>query len=98
MDNLYFRAIRTTVCGTVVFLALIFIPAGTLDYWQGWAFAGTLLVPSILVSIYMAIYLRQEAPRKPPAHRAGSGKDLCAEGHHRHWLAGLCRGDRHHGS
>ena len=47
MNNLYLRAIRATVVGTVAFFAVIFIPAGTLDYWQGWVFVGTLSVSSI---------------------------------------------------
>jgi protein-S-isoprenylcysteine O-methyltransferase Ste14 len=59
MDNLYLRAIRATVGGTIVFFAIIFIPAWTLDYWQGWVFVGTLMVPSILVTIYIALYDRR---------------------------------------
>ena len=59
MDRLFSRIVRSTVVGTVAFLAVIFIPAGTIDYWQGWAFAGTLLVSSLLVTIYMALHERE---------------------------------------
>lgn len=59
MTSLYFRAIRTTLIGTIAFLAVIFIPAWTLDYWQGWAFVGTLSIASILVTVYMALYERK---------------------------------------
>jgi protein-S-isoprenylcysteine O-methyltransferase Ste14 len=56
MNNLYFRAIRTTLVGTAAFFAIIFIPAWTLDYWQGWVFIATLSVSSALVTIYMALF------------------------------------------
>ena len=59
MDNLYLRAIRGTLLGTAAFFSLIFVPAWTLKYWQGWAFLATLLVPTILVTIYMALYDRK---------------------------------------
>jgi protein-S-isoprenylcysteine O-methyltransferase Ste14 len=59
MNNLFSRIVRATVGGTAVFLAIIFIPAGTVDYWQGWAFAGTLSVSSLLVTVYMALNDRE---------------------------------------
>ena len=40
-------------------MAVIFIPAGTVDYWQGWAFVGTLIVSSLLVTVYMALNDRE---------------------------------------
>jgi len=54
MDHLYLRAIGGTLAGAVTFFAVIFIPAGTLDYWQGWVFFLTLMVSTTLVTIYMA--------------------------------------------
>jgi protein-S-isoprenylcysteine O-methyltransferase Ste14 len=59
MNDLFSRIVRTTVGGTVVWLAIIFIPVGTVDYWQGWAFAGTLSVSSLLVTIYLALNDRE---------------------------------------
>jgi protein-S-isoprenylcysteine O-methyltransferase Ste14 len=56
MDTLYRRAIRETLVGSAAFFGVIFIPAGTLYYWQGWAFLATLLLPTILVTLYMAFY------------------------------------------
>lgn len=56
MDNLYLRAIRATLVGTGAFFAVIFVPAWTLDYWQGWAFFLTLSVSTTLVTIYIALY------------------------------------------
>jgi len=59
MDNLYLRAIRATLVGTAAFLAVIFVPAWTLDYWQGWVFFATLSISTLLVTIYMALYDKQ---------------------------------------
>jgi protein-S-isoprenylcysteine O-methyltransferase Ste14 len=59
MDDLFSRVVWATASGTVVFLAIIFLPAGTVDYWQGWAFAGTLIVSSLLVTVYMALNERE---------------------------------------
>ena len=59
MDDLFSRVVWATVSGTVAFLAVIFLPAGTVDYWQGWAFAGTLTVSSLLVTVYMALNDRE---------------------------------------
>lgn len=59
MDNLSLRAIRGTLIGLAAFFAVIFIPAGTLDYWQGWAWFLTLSISTALVTIYMALYDKQ---------------------------------------
>src|ERR1700733_4259255 len=59
MSDLFSRLVWATASGTVAFLAIIFIPAGTVDYWQGWAFAGTLIVSSLLVTVYMALNDRE---------------------------------------
>jgi len=59
MNDLFGRLAWATASGALAFLAVIFIPAGTVDYWQGWAFAGTLLVSSLLVTVYMAINDRE---------------------------------------
>ncbi len=84
MSNLYLRAIRATVAGTVVFFAIIFIPAWTLDYWQGWLFIGTLMVPSILVTIYIALYDKELLERRmrmgPAAERTAAQKVITAVG------------------
>ncbi len=40
----------------VVFLgALIFIPAGTMEYWQGWLFMAVLFIPMFFVLIYLTV-------------------------------------------
>src|SRR5438128_1361304 len=56
MDDLRARTIRSGVVGIVVFAALVFIPAGTLAYWQGWTFLLTFTAASAALTIYMALY------------------------------------------
>jgi protein-S-isoprenylcysteine O-methyltransferase Ste14 len=84
MNDLFSRVVRATVSGTVVFLAIIFIPAGTIDYWQAWAFAGALLVPSLLVTIYMALNDRELLESRlrsgPTAEQTSAQKVITAIG------------------
>jgi protein-S-isoprenylcysteine O-methyltransferase Ste14 len=84
MDHLNFRVVRATLIGTVVFLAIIFIPAGTTDYWQGWAFAGTLSVSSALVTIYLALHDERLLARRlragPTAERTAAQKVITGVG------------------
>jgi protein-S-isoprenylcysteine O-methyltransferase Ste14 len=46
--------IRSSAIGTAVLLALLFIPAGTLRYWQGWVFAAVFLLVSATYTIHLA--------------------------------------------
>jgi len=54
MDTLSSRAIRAALRGLLWFFAVIFIPAWTLNYWQGWAFFLTLVICTSLATIYIA--------------------------------------------
>jgi protein-S-isoprenylcysteine O-methyltransferase Ste14 len=56
MNNLHARTLRAGVLGIIVFAALVFVPAGTLAYWQGWAFLLTFTAASAALTIYMALY------------------------------------------
>lgn len=84
LDDLFNRVVWATASGTAVFLAIIFLPAGTVDYWQGWAFAGTLLVSSLLVTVYMALNDREllEARLRmgPAAEKISAQKFITAVG------------------
>lgn len=46
--------IRASIFGIAAFIALIFIPAGTLRYWQGWAYLGTWIVVGTAYTVYVA--------------------------------------------
>jgi protein-S-isoprenylcysteine O-methyltransferase Ste14 len=48
------QATASSVFGLIVLSALVFLPAGTLNYWQAWAFIATFMVATIFPSIYIA--------------------------------------------
>jgi protein-S-isoprenylcysteine O-methyltransferase Ste14 len=50
------RLISSSVLGTLAFAIMIFVPAGTLNYWQGWAYLGTFVLASGLYTLYFAIH------------------------------------------
>ena len=56
IPRLYVETIRAGVTGAIVFLAIIFVPAWTLNYWRGWAYFATFTITSALLTIYMARY------------------------------------------
>jgi protein-S-isoprenylcysteine O-methyltransferase Ste14 len=55
MNPLYRQAIGQGVLGTVFFTALIFVAAGTWDYWQGWVFLAVFAASTTGFTIYLAI-------------------------------------------
>jgi len=46
--------IRGSIFGIIAFIALIFIPAGTFHYWQGWAYLVTWIIVGSVYTIYVA--------------------------------------------
>ena len=56
MNPLYRQAIVQAVFGFLLFAALIFWPAGTFAYWQGWLFLGIFAATTIGFTVYLAIY------------------------------------------
>ena len=50
--------------GTFLFVALIFWPAGTFDYWQGWLFLGIFAASTVGFTVYLAIYDRPLLERR----------------------------------
>ena len=51
--KLFFQALAKFCIGLAVVMALIFFPAGTLDYWQAWLFLGILFVPMFVVGLFL---------------------------------------------
>lgn len=47
------RAAVSSILGIAGFALLLFIPAGTLRYWQAWAFLGVFTAASLLPSLYL---------------------------------------------
>lgn len=53
--ELFYQAILKFVLGVVVIGMLIFLPAGTFDYWNAWLFMGILFIPMLFGGIAMMI-------------------------------------------
>jgi len=64
MDTLHRQAIVKGVLGILLFVVLIFWPAGTFDYWQGWLFLGILAVSIVGFTLYLARYDRPLLERR----------------------------------
>jgi protein-S-isoprenylcysteine O-methyltransferase Ste14 len=67
MDPLYKKAIVQGVAGMAVFVACIFLPAGTWKYWQGWLFIAVFSVSTISFTVYLALYDRPLLERRMKA-------------------------------
>ena len=56
MDKkLFIQAITKFIFGFIIIALLLFIPAGTLDYWNAWLFIGILFIPMFMVGIILMI-------------------------------------------
>ena len=53
--KLFFQAIIKFLMGLLVVCALLFIPAGTINFWNAWVFIGVLFVPMFIAGIVMMI-------------------------------------------
>jgi protein-S-isoprenylcysteine O-methyltransferase Ste14 len=49
------QAAVTSLVGFVVFGVLVFAPAGTFDYWRGWAFIAVFALAILIPSAYLAV-------------------------------------------
>jgi protein-S-isoprenylcysteine O-methyltransferase Ste14 len=56
MNRMYLQALRSSVLGTLALAALIFVPAGTVWYWQGWAYVVVFVAASAAFTVYLALY------------------------------------------
>jgi len=54
MMKVSIQAIASGLIGLVVFGLLVFWPAGTFDYWQGWAFIAVFAASTMIPSLYLA--------------------------------------------
>ena len=53
--NLAVRAATTAVVGLIVLCIIIFVPAGTLAYWQGWVFIAVFSISTNIIGVYLAL-------------------------------------------
>ena len=50
--SLISRLVLRTLLGVILLSAMLFIPAGSMRFWQGWAFLALVLIPSVCVYAY----------------------------------------------
>lgn len=53
--KLFFQSLTKFLSGVVIFGLLIFLPAGSFHYWQGWLMMGVLFVPMFIVGLVMMV-------------------------------------------
>ena len=53
--KLFFQALTKFLLGVIVFGVLIFLPAGSLHYWQGWLLMGILFVPMFVAGLLLMV-------------------------------------------
>lgn len=53
--KLLLQAFASAVFGIVIFAVLLFVPAGTLNYWQAWVFIAVFMVATLVPSLYLAV-------------------------------------------
>ncbi|MBQ2916614.1 MAG: isoprenylcysteine carboxylmethyltransferase family protein [Clostridia bacterium] len=53
--KLFFEAMIKFILGVAIIGLLIFVPANTINYWNGWLFMGLLFIPMFIAGIVMMI-------------------------------------------
>ena len=53
--KLFLQAIIKFLVGIILIGAMLFIPAGTFEYWNGWLFMGLLFIPMFIAGIILMI-------------------------------------------
>ena len=55
MTKLTIQTIGTFIFGAIVLGLLIFLPAGTLNYWQGWVFIAVFMISVSAIGLYLSL-------------------------------------------
>ncbi|OBK78167.1 isoprenylcysteine carboxylmethyltransferase family protein [Mycobacterium sp. 1164985.4] len=53
--KLLLQAFASAVFGIAFFAMLLFVPAGTLNYWHAWVFIAVFMVATLVPSLYLAV-------------------------------------------
>lgn len=53
--KLFFQALSKFLLGVIILGVLIFLPAGSFHYWQGWLMMGELFVPMFVAGLVMMV-------------------------------------------
>lgn len=54
-SNLLFQSLAKFFLGVILMGVLVFLPAGSLQYWQGWLLMGILFVPMFVAGLVMMV-------------------------------------------
>src|SRR5215470_17512884 len=79
MDPLYWQAVKSGIFGALLFAALVFVPAGTLNYWQGWAFLAVVSASTTAFTVYLALFdkpLLERRIKAGPWHEKESSQKI----------------------
>jgi protein-S-isoprenylcysteine O-methyltransferase Ste14 len=74
MMNTLVRAMITSVVGAAVFGLLVFLPAGTVAYWRGWAFIVVFAAATLVPSVYLAVKNPDALRRRMQAGPGAEGR------------------------
>lgn len=66
----------TSVIGLAAFGLLVFVPAGTSDYWRGWAFIAVFAAATLIPSVYLAVKNPDALRRRMQAGPAAETRPL----------------------
>jgi protein-S-isoprenylcysteine O-methyltransferase Ste14 len=66
----------TSLIGLAVFLLLVFLPAGTFDYWRGWLFIVVFALATTIPSVYLATTNPAALQRRMQAGPAAESRPL----------------------
>lgn len=70
------QSAASAIIGLGVFGLLVFWPAGTFDYWQGWAFIAVFAAATMIPSIYLAVKNPAALKRRMQAGPAAETRPL----------------------
>jgi protein-S-isoprenylcysteine O-methyltransferase Ste14 len=64
MSNFYIRGVLANLVTLAILLACLFIPAGSLDYWQAWVFVAAFEVSAQALGVYFLVHDRKLVERR----------------------------------
>jgi protein-S-isoprenylcysteine O-methyltransferase Ste14 len=70
------QTLASAIFGVAFFAALLFWPAGTLNYWQAWVFIAVFMVATIIPSLYLAVKDPAALQRRMKAGPMAEGRAL----------------------
>jgi protein-S-isoprenylcysteine O-methyltransferase Ste14 len=79
MNKLILSTLGTFLTGAIVLGILLFLPAGTLNYWQAWVFIGVFLISVNVIGLYLSLKapaLLERRKKFGPAQEQSPGQKI----------------------